>query len=251
MMNAVEALSQELRPAGSEPCIALAGMAVRFGRFTLGPIDLAIQPGEAVALLGANGAGKSTLINALAGRLHAYDGSTTVFGAEVRTHLVETRERVGVLPEKVVAYSWMSVREYLDLHRVMFQRWDDVLERELLRRLRIDPGAAMQQLSRGTRVKVAFIAAAAPSPLLLLLDEPTSGIDPIVREELLAIIRERSAADPRQALVVSTHILEDVPGVANRVLVLREGRLAADIQTSEVLADPHPLQRLREVMRDA
>ena len=236
--------------APAAPAVILSGLRVPFKRFCLGPVSFTLGSGERVALLGTNGAGKSTLINALGGRVLDYEGSIVSAGHELRTVLPHARAWVGVLPERVVAYDYMTVGDYLGLHERFYPNWDPDRARDLVTRLQLDVGARMTTLSKGTRVKVAFVAVESYRPPLLLLDEPTSGLDPLVRETLLECIRESLDADSSRTLLFSTHILEDVVTIAQRVLVLRDGALALDVAMNELAAGHgSPLQALREGIR--
>jgi ABC-2 type transport system ATP-binding protein len=123
----------------------------------------------------------------------------------------------------------MTVSGHFAFLRAFQPRWNDALATELLARLRVDPGQKIGKLSKGTRVKVGFIVAESIEPLVLLLDEPTSGLDPVIRGELLEIVDERLRAHPERVLIFSTHILEDIDRIAQRVLVLSGGRLVDDL----------------------
>jgi ABC-2 type transport system ATP-binding protein len=182
-----------------------------------------------VAIVGPNGAGKSTTMSAIAGRMPKFGGRIELGGVDLRTILPGARARIGFLPETVPCYDVLTVDEHLAFLRAFHPRWDHAAVDELLERLRVDRGQQMGKLSKGTRVKVAYVAAEAIDPDLLLLDEPTSGLDPVVRNELLEIVDERLRARPARALIFSTHLLEDVGTVADRVLFIEGGRLRDDV----------------------
>lgn len=220
-------------------CVELEGFGVRLPAFTLGPIDLRVAAGERVALVGPNGAGKSTTLLAIAGRRRTYDGAIRFQGAELGAQLPGARARIGVLAEDPASYPWMTVAQHLELTAAFYPTWDAAYAARLLAALGVDPRAKMGTLSKGSRVKAAFVAAEAPRPPLLLLDEPTSGLDPLVRGALLDAV---DAAVPRggdRALLLSTHLLEDVERVADRVVVMRGGRLVGNA-TVEALRAAHP-----------
>lgn len=209
--------------------LRVEGLTVERPRFTLWPMSFTAAPGERIALVGPNGAGKSTTMTALAGLLPTYQGSIFLDDAELRTVLPEARARLGLLPERVPAYEEMTVSGHFAFLRAFQPRWNDALATELLARLRVDAGQKIGKLSKGTRVKVGYIVAESIEPLVLLLDEPTSGLDPVIRGELLEIVDERLRAHPERVLIFSTHILEDIDRIAQRVLVLNGGRLVDDL----------------------
>lgn len=223
-------------PDGAPVILRVDGLTVKRPRFTLWPINFSAVAGERIALVGPNGAGKSTTMTALAGLLPTYRGNIFLGGEELRSILPEARARLGLLPEKVPAYDEVTVAGHFAFLGAFQPRWNAALASELLGRLRVDPGQKMGKLSKGNRVKVGYIAAEAIEPKLLLLDEPTSGLDPVIRGELLEILDERLHASPDRVLIFSTHILEDIDRIAQRVLLINEGRLVADLPVS-ALAD--------------
>lgn len=236
------------------PALILSGLSVRFPGFRLGPLDLDVAPGERLALVGANGAGKSTALRAAAGRLSGYEGSARALGHEVRADPVGARRRVGVLPERLLGFGWMRAADHLALLSRFYPGWDPAYADYLCRELDVPLGTRLRHLSRGNRVKLALVSAEAFRPRLLLLDEPTSGVDPVMRGRLLELVTSRFPGGGARALVFSTHILEDVEAVADRVAVLREGKLVATLSTEESRADsdPRPLStRLRALLYHA
>jgi ABC-2 type transport system ATP-binding protein len=220
------------------PRVALRQFAVRYPSFTLTPLTLEIRPGERVALVGPNGSGKSTTLRALAGRLPEYDGFILMDGHDLRTRLPLGRREIGLLPETLGGYGWMTVREHLAFLREFYPSWDDAYAAHLADRLGVPLGQPLGRLSKGTRVKASFVAAEAYRPPLLLLDEPTSGLDPAVRGELLGAILSSVDARSDRVVLFSTHLLEDVEFVANRVLLLTNGTLQLDATVTD-LRDAH------------
>lgn len=217
-----------------EARIALRQFSVKYPSFTLAPLSLEFRPGERVAFVGPNGSGKTTTLRALAGRLPDYDGSILIDGQDLRDLLPLGRRQIGLLPETLAGYGWMTVREHLAFLREFYPRWDMYYAAHLADRLRVPLDQAIGRLSKGTRVKVSFIAAEAYRPPLLLLDEPTSGLDPEVRGELINAILSSVDAQSERVVLFSTHLLEDVELVADRVLLLVNGRLDMDASVSEL-----------------
>jgi ABC-2 type transport system ATP-binding protein len=208
--------------------IRLSGFAVRFGGFTLGPLDLNLRAGDRLALVGPNGAGKSTTLRGIAGRLPIYQGSVRVAGTEVRASTLRVRHSVGVLPEDLLGLGWMTVRGHLDFLSAFYPTWDTEYAEELRGRLDVPADTPLADLSRGNRVKLSLVAAEAFRPPVLLLDEPTSGIDPVMRRRVLELVDRCAPRGGGRTVVFSTHILEDVHRIADRVLLLQEGRPLRD-----------------------
>lgn len=210
------------------PVMELDRFEVRFPRFHLKPISLTVRPGERVALVGPNGSGKSTTMKAMAGRFAGYTGAVRFRGRELRQQVPEARAEIGFLPETLLSYGWMTVREHLDFLAAFYPTWDRAYAATLVSRLQLPLDGTVGTLSKGTRMKLSFVAAEAFRPPVLLLDEPTSGLDPLVRREVIEAIRERFPPESERLVVFSTHLLEDVEWLAERVLVLADGQLRAD-----------------------
>lgn len=229
------------------PILALDRLEVRYPTFHLHPLSLALNPGQRVALVGPNGAGKSTTMKALAGRLPAYDGAVLLRGEEMRAQLPEARAEIGFLPEVLGAYGWMTVAEHLAFLATFYPTWDAGYAGDLAQRLGLPLGDKVGTLSKGTKVKLAFVAAESFRPPVLLLDEPTSGLDPVVRREVIDGILERFPDAGGRLVVFSTHILEDVEGLAERVVVLIDGTLRRDAAVAELRRE-HPHETLSNIL---
>jgi ABC-2 type transport system ATP-binding protein len=227
--------------------IALRQFSVKYPSFTLAPLSLEFAPGERIALVGPNGSGKTTTLRALAGRLHEYDGSILVDGRDLRALLPLGRREIGLLPETLGGYGWMTVRQHLELLREFYPSWDADYALHLADRLRIGLDQPIGRLSKGTKGKVSFVAAEAYRPRLLLLDEPTSGLDPEVRGELIDAVLASADARPERIVIFSTHLLEDVESLAGRVLLLVDGTLRRDATVSELRAS-QPGSSLAQVL---
>jgi ABC-2 type transport system ATP-binding protein len=215
--------------------IELDGFAVAFPGFSLGPLSLSIRRGERVALVGPNGAGKSTTLRGIAGLLpQGYGGRVRVHDEEVSDAGPEIRKTVGLLPERLGGFGWMTVGEHLAFLRAFHPTWDDVRAAELAERLELPTRTKLANLSKGMRVKLSFVSVEAYRPPVLLLDEPTSGIDPVMRRGLLALLQECAPSGGGRTVVFSSHILEDVEAVSDRVLLLREGSLVGDESVADL-----------------
>lgn len=228
------------------PAVVLDGFGIRYPAFTLEPLHLAFESGERVAVVGANGAGKSTTLKAVAGQMRSYDGRIEIDGREVRRMIPGMRASVGFLPENLLALGWMTVAAHLRFLSGFFPTWDETYAAELLARLELPAGARVGTLSKGMKVKLSLVAAEAHRPPLLILDEPTSAIDPLMRGELLKAIDECAPAGGDRIVLFSSHLLEDVERIADRVVFLKAGRLVADRTVAEIRSqDPsRPLHAL-------
>lgn len=210
------------------PLLELERLSVCYPDFRLGPLCLSLFAGERVALVGANGAGKSTALAAMAGRVIRHEGRVLWRGEPMDSLLPEVRSRIGFLPETFRGFGWMTVEEHLRFLSTFYPSWDRDYEVRLVSRLGVPRGSRVGTLSKGTKVKLSFVAAEAYRPPVLLLDEPTSGIDPVMRGELLDLLDGCVARGGERLLVFSSHILEDVTRICDRIVLLGDGRLLED-----------------------
>ena len=222
---------------------AIHGHDVCFGygrRSVLRGLECKVESGKTVALLGRNGAGKTTLLQLLAGQLRVRSGELRILGRHPVRERDELLQDVALVPDHPDVYPWMTVTELFRLLATRYQRWNETRVQELLAELEVPQRRPFRTLSKGEARKAMLIAAVAPEPRLLLLDEPFSGLDPIVREDVLRSIIEVMDA-PERTVVVATHDLDVAARLAEEVFVLEEGRLA---RSTPVAASAKELREL-------
>src|SRR6187549_3518851 len=211
--------------AASELVIAVSDLTRRFGaRAALSSVSLTIPRGGVYGLVGANGAGKTTLIKHILGLLKAQTGSVRVFGRDPVADPVGVLSRIGYLSEEPDMPGWMRVHELMRYIAAFYPTWDQDYAERLRREFDLDPAAKIKQLSKGQRARAGLLIALAYRPELLLLDEPSSGLDPIVRRDILGAI-VRTIAEEGRTVVFSSHLLDEVERVSDCVAMLREGRI--------------------------
>ena len=209
----------------SEQALVYEGVRRKFGRtVALDQLDLGVEPGTVLGMIGRNGAGKTTALRLAHGVVYPDSGRIRVLGLDPVADGAEVRTRVSLLSEESSLYGWMSVEEILTFAGGLHPRWDRRLAEELRDRLDLDPAAKIKTLSRGTRAKVALVLAVACRPEVLLLDDPTAGLDPLVRREVLEGVLDAVPAEGG-AVVYASHLVHDVERVADHVAVLDRGRL--------------------------
>ncbi len=214
--------------------IKIKGLKKNFGKIkAIKDIDLNFYQGQIVALLGPNGAGKSTLMNIIAGYIKSSAGSVKIFEKEVAEYPVELKQIIGFLPEGSPLYNDMSVKMFLkyiaELKGCEYSEVDRVI---LLANLEKAVGQKIDTLSKGYRRRVGFAASVLGNPQILLLDEPTDGLDPNQKEHMLGLIKDMSKD---KTIIISTHLLEEAKTVADRVLIMDGGKIKADGDVDAIL----------------
>jgi ABC-2 type transport system ATP-binding protein len=188
----------------------------------LAPLDLELRAGAALALVGRNGSGKSTLLRLLMGFFPPTAGTARVFGHDPRRLPERLRAGIGYVADAQDLPGGMTVAEYLRYLRPFYPTWDAEFERKLCGLLQVPLARKLRQLSRGQRVKAAIIGALSFHPRLLVLDEPFSGLDPAVRDEVMEALFETMTSQ-EWTMVISSHEIEEVERLADEVIVLDAG----------------------------
>jgi ABC-2 type transport system ATP-binding protein len=218
----------------NEPVIHVTDLTRRFGSTTaLASVSLSLPRGAVYGLVGANGAGKTTLIKHILGLLRAQSGSVRVFGLDPVADPVGVLSRLGYLSEEHDLPVWMRVDELIRYSRAFYPPWDDAYAEELRRTFALDPAARIKSLSRGQKARAGLLVALAYRPELLVLDEPSSGLDPIVRRDILGAIL-RTIAHEGRTVLFSSHLLEEVEQVADHVTMISRGTIALSAPLAEI-----------------
>ncbi|MGB3463025.1 ABC transporter ATP-binding protein [Rhodanobacter lindaniclasticus] len=194
------------------------------GSSVLRSVDLALEPGSVLGLIGRNGAGKSTLIRAMLGLLEPLSGAAFVFGEPALKLSDQAKARLAYVPQQPEALAWLTAQQMLDYVGRFYPRWDAAFVRTTLERWKIQPNKLLAKLSPGERQRVDLIRALASQPELLVLDEPAAALDPVARRELLREVAMR-AGENGTTVLFSTHIVSDLERVASEIAFLHEGRL--------------------------
>jgi ABC-2 type transport system ATP-binding protein len=197
-------------------------------------LNLSVQVGSVCAFLGQNGAGKSSTIKMLLGMIHPTSGNGSVFGHRIdkeRESLL-IRQKAAFVAEDKRLYDYMTVREIVQFTKSFFPTWNHALEVQLLDRFELPPGRRIRQLSKGMRTKLALLLGFARGCELLILDEPTEGLDPVAIEDVLQIVV--SLAAQGTTIFFSSHQIAEVEQVADHVLMIDRGRLVLDASMDQI-----------------
>src|SRR6266540_2197119 len=221
--------------------IEIHGLRRRFGsKLALNAVSLTVSRGVVFGLVGENGAGKTTLIKHVLGLLKAQSGSVRVFGLNPVTDPVGVLGRIGYLSEQRDLPIWMRVDELLRYTRAFYPKWDAAYAEQLREQFGLDPAARIKHLSRGECAKAGLLLALAHRPDLLLFDEPSSGLDPVVRRDILeAIIR--TVADEGRTVFFSSHLLDEIERVSDHVAMVVDGQMVLAGPLDDIKASHHQL----------
>jgi ABC-2 type transport system ATP-binding protein len=214
----------------SNTIIEITDLCRRFGKHTaLNQVILRIQQGTVLGLVGENGAGKTTLIKHMLGLFKAQSGFVRVFDMDPIQHPKEVLSRIGFLSEDRDMPEWMTIKQYMTYTQAFYPTWDTAYADSLISQFGLDTAQKIKNLSRGQRAKTGLLLALAYKPDLLLFDEPSSGLDPVVRRDMLGAI-VRTIAEEGRTVVLSSHLLDEVERVADTITMIHEGRV--------ILSDP-------------
>jgi ABC-2 type transport system ATP-binding protein len=214
-----------LHDSSSDTIVAVTNLSRTFGaKKALNDVSFTVKRGTVFGLVGENGAGKSTLLKHILGLWRAEEGNVRVFDLDPVAAPTAVLGRIGYLSEQPDLPGWMRVDELLRYTRAFYPKWDIQYAEELREQFGLDPAARVKTLSKGQHAKLGLIAAQAHRPDLLLLDEPSSGLDPIVRRDILeAIIR--TVTDEGRTVIFSSHLLDEIERVSDHLAMLHRGTL--------------------------
>jgi len=216
------------------PAFSLSGIAKRYPDFTLQDITLQLPEGQVMGLVGANGAGKTTLLRLLTGLAAADAGEVEVLGHRLPEAQVAAKRDIGFASEDMRLYKGQSLRWHMDLVSRIYPGWDAGYADELVKRFDLRPDQKVGGFSHGQRVKALLLLCLARRPRLLLLDEPTTGLDPVARIEVLEALADVLREEQRSVLF-SSHNTHDIEQLADSITFLHQGRLVASADKDSFL----------------
>jgi len=216
--------------------IEVDGITRRFGEKTaLNNVTLNVRRGQVFGLVGENGAGKTTLIKHILGLLKPETGALRVLGKNPIAEPEYVLSRIGYLSEDRDIPRWMRVREVIRYLKPFYPNWDSAYAYQLCERFDLDPDKKIKHLSKGQTAQVGLVGALSHRPPLLVLDEPSSGLDPVVRHDILeAVIR--TISEEGRTVFFSSHLLDEVERVCDQVAMLHEGRVLLNAPLERILA---------------
>lgn len=228
-------MSTQGTTTAGESVVSIRELSRRYGgKRALDRVSLDLPRGCVFGLVGANGAGKTTLLKHVLGLLRAEAGTVKVFGMNPVSSPAEVLGRIGFLSEDRDLPGWMRVDELLRYTMAFYPGWDDSYARHLRQSFGLDARARVKSLSRGELAKLGLLLALAHRPELLVLDEPSSGLDPLVRRDMLEAI-VRAVADEGRTVIFSSHLLDEIERVSDRIAMMAGGRIVLQGALDEIL----------------
>ena len=202
----------------------LKDLTKEFPDFKLGPLNLDLEPGQVLGYVGPNGSGKTTTMHCMVGLVKVDSGKIEIFGRENDPNKIDWKFDIGYVGDKQVFYENWSGAKNLKFISQFYPSWSDQMAADLIKRFELPVEKRAKELSSGNRVKLSLVQVLARNPKLLILDEPTAGLDPVVRTELLDVLFEL-LADGDKAIFYSTHILNDISRLADELAFIENGQI--------------------------
>ena len=232
----------------SEPLLEITGLRKRYGVIeALKGLDLRLGEGDVYGFLGRNGAGKTTTIRVIMGITRATGGRMRLLGREISGADRRARQMIGYVAQEQNFYGWMTAESIGRFVSAFYPRWEDAEYRRLLGVLEIPRAQKLRTFSQGNSTKLALALALAHRPPLLVLDEPTAGMDAVTRREFMEIVRDQ-AERSRRTTLFSSHLIDEVEVAADRIGIIEDGRMLYEGSTDRLRATVHRL--VREVDED-
>lgn len=208
-----------------EAILQLEHVRKEYKGFVLDDISFQVPRGMIVGLIGENGAGKTTTISAILNMIEKDRGSIRVFGRDHEKYEREIKQKIGVVCDGLAPYGKYFVKDIEKIMKGIYKAWDSAKYQEYIRRFELPPDKRVKDLSKGMTMKLNFAAALSHGAELLILDEATSGLDPIMRAEILEVLQE-FVMDERHSVLLSTHITSDLDRIADYIVFIHKGRCA-------------------------
>ena len=215
--------------------VQFAGVSKKYPHFTLDNIDLELPTGTIMGFIGANGAGKSTTMRILMGLVRQDSGAVQVLGHSMPKDQAAAKREIGFISEDMRLYAAATLAWHMEFIRSIYPQWDQLYAESLLQRFDLKPQQKIKGLSHGQRVKAALLLALARRPRLLVLDEPTTGLDPVARHEVLAELMA-VLADEERTILFSSHNTLDVEQISDQITFIDRGRIIAS-DSKEIFLD--------------
>lgn len=231
-----------------ESVINLQGVSKKINGFSINDMNLQIEKGMVTGFVGENGAGKSTTIKLIMNLLKPDEGDVKIFGLDYRQHEKEIKERIGFVYDSNIFFEGMNLKDIKRVIAPAYPQWDDALFNDYINRFELPMNRSIKNFSKGMQMKASIALALSHHAELIVMDEPTAGLDPIFRRELLDLLQELMV-DSNQTIFFSTHITTDLDRIADYIALIQNGKLLFN-QNTEQLADEYAIVKGRNDLLD-
>ncbi len=228
----------------SQNALELSGVTKSYDSFTLKDVSFVLPSGSIMGFIGKNGAGKSTTIKAILGLIQKDKGMIRILGLDPEVKEAEIKEEIGVVFDECHFHDTLTPKLIGIFMKDIYKRWDSALYDSLLRRYGLSGKKTVNQLSRGMKMKLSIACALSHHPKLLILDEATSGLDPVVRNEILDEFLD-FIQDETHSILLSSHITSDLDKIADYITLIHEGKILFS-KSKDALCEAHSILRLRK-----
>lgn len=222
-----------------ENILEINGITKRYKDFTLDNINLSLQKGSIMGFIGSNGAGKSTTIKAILNLIKIDEGKIEIFGKDSRKYEREIKNRIGFVLDQSHFYKEISLENMKKIVAPFYDEWNEALFQEYLKRFELNPQKKIKTLSKGMIMKFTLSIALSHNAELLIMDEPTDGLDPVVRHELIEILNELTRVEEK-TILYSTHITSDIDRIVDYVTYINRGKIVLS-ESKEALYDNYAM----------
>jgi ABC-2 type transport system ATP-binding protein len=218
----------------TELAISMSSVSKTYKHFSLNSIDFAVERGTVAGLIGPNGAGKSTTMRILMGLVQPETGSVSVLGKSISSNEADAKQDIGYFSDDMRLYKPETLSWHMPLVRSLYRGWDDAYATQLLDRFGLIPQQVIKGLSHGQRVKAMLLLILARRPKLLILDEPTNGLDPVAKHEVVTELM-RVVEDESRTILYSSHNTQDIEQISDSITFIDRGRVIASSNRDEFL----------------
>lgn len=222
-----------------ENVIELNNVSKRLKAFSIESLNLQVKKGLITGFIGENGAGKTTTIKLMMNLLKPDQGEVKVFGLDYKTHEKEIKERIGFVYDENIFFEGLNLKDIKRIIAPAYKRWDDKLFNDYIEKFELPLNKAIKTFSKGMQMKASLSLALSHHPELIIMDEPTAGLDPVFRQELLSLLQDL-IMDEKRTIFFSTHITTDLDKIADYIAFLQGGRLLFN-QSKEELMDSYAI----------
>ena len=219
-----------------ENVLEIKNLSKKYKNFTLNNINLTLDKGFIMGIIGENGAGKTTLIKLIMNLVNKSEGSIKIFGMDYIKNEKEIKDRIGFVYDQFYGYDYLSLQDNTNLLAPMYSKWNIEKYKYYINKFSLNEKQKLRELSKGMRMKYSLCLALSHGAELILMDEPTAGLDPIVRNELLDELQDL-IYEENISVIISTHITSDLEKIADFITFIKEGEVIFSISKDEILEE--------------